>query len=105
MKPFVPPLFLSLLIAPAAVMSDTVLGYTLEYRGNFYSITVNNNGAVLRSGEETVYMGVSCDVATDSGEQGSWSWSNAGFSISLPDRTMTFERHDSPVENDGRCQE
>ncbi|WP_303485944.1 hypothetical protein [Celeribacter halophilus] len=96
-------LFICLLLTPAAAMSDTVLGYTLEYRGDFYSITVNDNGAILRSGKETIYMGKSCDVITDKGEEGSWSWSNAGFSIELPDRVMAFGRTDAPVKNGGRC--
>lgn len=96
-------LFLCLLFVPMAAMSDTVLGYTLEYQGDFYSITVNDNGAVLQSGKETIYMGVSCDVVTDRGERGSWDWSNAGFNVNLSNRTMSFERTDAPVENGAGC--
>lgn len=84
-------------------MSDTVLGYTLEYQGVLYSITVNENGAILQSGYETIYLGVSCDVVTDRGKRGFWAWSNAGFAINLPDRTMVFERKDATDENGGAC--
>ena len=96
-------LLFCLMFLPVATMADTLLGYTLEYRGNFYSITVNDNGAVLESGKETIYMGTRCDVVTDKGEQGVWSWSNAGFTITLPNRTMAFERAEAPVENGGKC--
>lgn len=92
-----------LLFLPVAAMSDTVLGYTLEYNGAFYAITVNDNGAVLKSGEETIYMGVNCDVLSTKGEQGFWSWYNGGFVITLPSRTMPFANADSPVENGGGC--
>lgn len=92
-----------LLLFPTATLSDTVLGYTLEYGGDFYAITVNENGAVLRSGSEIIYMGISCDVMTDRGERGSWYWSNAGFAINLPGRRMAFARSDTPVENSVGC--
>jgi hypothetical protein len=45
-----------MLLAPVVAMSNTVLGYTLEYQENFYSITVNDNGAILNSGKQTIYM-------------------------------------------------
>lgn len=93
----------TILLLPTLAFGDTVLGYTLEHDGNFYSVTVNEDGAVLKSGHETVYVGKNCDAISDSGEVGRWYWSNAGWAIEFPQRRMSWARTEAPVKYPNEC--
>lgn len=74
-----------------------------------YSVERNQNGAVLRSPNATLYLGKDCDAYSPEYGRGRWGWANAGFSVSFPakGRFFAFLRQDTPVEerNSGQCRE
>lgn len=51
-----------------------------------YSAEINDSGAILKSGDTTLYLGKDCDAYSPQFGQGSWGWANAGFRVVFPQK-------------------
>lgn len=65
--------------------------------GNCWEGRSNASGAVLTLGGDTLYLGMSCDVRTNSGERGSWARADGGFVVRLSTGQITFPTMAPPI--------
>lgn len=77
---------------------------THEGTGERYLITLNENGAVLKSENDVLYLGNSCDAMSPRHGRGTWGWANGGWRVEFSDSTIGFPRKDPPFAfSDDRC--
>jgi hypothetical protein len=75
-----------------------------------WKFTPNKNGMVMTSMRKnaTIYLGRSCDANSPQYGKGKWEWANAGWSVTVGDKTFRFPRAEPPIEstdNDtGKCE-
>jgi hypothetical protein len=68
-----------------------------------YRVTLNGNGAVLRSRHLTIYLGRACDARSPQLGRGRWEWANGGILVRFRNRAIGFARQEIDADPDGRC--
>jgi uncharacterized membrane protein len=79
----------------SSALSDTAdnspLASTLtDNAQNKYSVKYNENGAILRSDSDTIYLGNSCEAVSKKFGKGTWRAANAGLLIEFNRESLGF---------------
>ncbi|GAB2715107.1 hypothetical protein GCM10027172_07560 [Halomonas garicola] len=82
--------------------SDAFAHVMTDGSGRNYNVTMNDSGAVMKSGDAVIYLGNSCDAFSEKYGRGTWGWANGGVIIQFIDHRVGFPRQESPF-NDSRC--
>jgi hypothetical protein len=85
------PMFSALLITLIATQA-TPQQMVRSNDGAQWAVTVNDHGAVLRSGRQVIYLGHSCDARSPTLGRGTWDYANGGFRILIGRRNLGFAR-------------
>ncbi|MDX3774091.1 hypothetical protein QE250_08210 [Chromatiaceae bacterium AAb-1] len=94
-------LLLSALVYAGEKVAEAVT--YVDGSGAVYMLTINENGGVLKSGKDTLYLGRGCDAYAPQYGKGSWGWANGGFVITFDAHSVGFPRQEIEVGNHHGC--
>ena len=58
----------------------------------YWSVSYNNNGAILKRRAETIYLGIECDVLSKRYGGGRWGQANGGVIVQFRKSEIVFPR-------------
>lgn len=76
----------------------------LDGKGNEYTASINQHGAVLRSDRIAIYLGRTCDAYSPQYGTGSWGWANGGFLVTFKSLTIGFPHQEIEAGNQHKCE-